>query len=98
MNTDVKAVHFDVTDGTRDYLERKLSKLDFAKDLIVDLLFTLTKEKNNFYKVESNINFRWGYSTHISTDTFDLIEGIDKLFDKIEMKVLKEKEKIQKHV
>jgi ribosome-associated translation inhibitor RaiA len=29
--------------------------------------------------------------------SFDVFEGIDKLFDKIELKVLKEKNKIQDH-
>jgi ribosome-associated translation inhibitor RaiA len=29
--------------------------------------------------------------------SFDIFEGIDKLFDKLELKVLKEKNKIQDH-
>jgi putative sigma-54 modulation protein len=96
MHTEIKGVHVNVTDQIRDYMEKKFQKLDYAKDLIVDLLTTLTKQKNTF-KIESNINFRWGASAHISTDSFDVYEGIDTLIDKLEIKVKREKDKIKEH-
>ena len=96
MNIDIKAVHFDLNNKTKELIEKRTHKLDFAQDLIVDLLFTLTKQKGNNI-AESNINFRWGVSTHIKTESYDLHENIDKLFNKIEQKVHKEKEKIQQH-
>ncbi len=96
MNIDIKSVHFNITDETKEYIEKKIHKIDYAGDLIVDVLFTLTKEKNE-YKIEVNINFRWNYSHHISVSKFDMIEGIDVLMDKIEKKVRREKEKIKEH-
>ena len=96
MDIEVKGVHFEVSDHTRDVIDKKLLRLGFAKDLIVDQLFTLTKTKNG-YKVESNTNFRWGMSAHIRVDSIALTEGLDILFDKLEQKIRKEKEKIQEH-
>ena len=95
MHVDIKGVHIDVSDRMREEIERKLLHLDFAKEMITDLLFTITRDKA--YKVETQINFRWGASAHISTETFDVFEGINTLFDKIDHKVRKEKEKIQEH-
>ncbi len=96
MNLEVKGVHFEVSDHIRDTIDKKLKRIDFAKDLIVDQLFTLTKTKNG-YKVECTTNFRWGTSAHVGVDTVGLMEGLDILFDKLAQKVHKEKEKIQEH-
>lgn len=96
MNLDVRGVHCEVSEHTREVIDKKVLRLGFAKDLIVDQLFSVTKMKNG-YKVESNTNFRWGTSAHIRVDTVNLLEGLDILFDKLEQKVHKEKEKIQEH-
>ena len=45
MNIDVRAVHFDLSEANRAYLDKKLERIAYAKDLIVDLLFSFTKEK-----------------------------------------------------
>ncbi len=95
MNVDVKAVHFDLQPETREFIDKKLEKINFATDLLVDLLFTLTKEKD--YKNEVTMNFRWGVSSHIKVSSYDLHEGLDKLMDKIDKKVRKEKDKIKDH-
>ncbi len=96
MNVDVKGVHLDISQNVRDYLNKKLKRLSYAEDLIVDLLFTLSQD-SKAYKAEANINFRWGTSAHIGVDTFNLIKGIDLLFDKLDVKIRKEKDKIQDH-
>ena len=96
MNTEIKGVHLEVSEKIRTYINKKLQRLDFARDYLVDLLFTLTQEKRSF-KIEVNINFRWGNSNHVGVDGFDIFEGIDKLIDKMELKIIKEKKKIQDH-
>ncbi len=60
-----------------------MPRLEFAKDLIVDLLINLTREKN-LYKADVTINFRWGASMHVGVEGFDLNRGIDELFDKLD--------------
>lgn len=93
MNIDVKAVHFALREGTREYLDKKLARIPNAENMIVDLLFTFTKEKD--FSVEATVNFRWGVSVHVAERDFDLNAGIDKLMDKLEAKIIKEKEKVQ---
>ncbi len=96
MTVEVKGIHLEVTERIRQYIETKMPRLDFAKDLIVDFLLNLTREKNLF-KVDATINFRWGTATHVGVENFNLNQGIDDLFDKLEGKIEKEKSKIQEH-
>jgi putative sigma-54 modulation protein len=96
MNLEISAIHFDVDDEIRQHVDKKIHRLDFAKEYIIDLIFKFIKEKSNF-KLEANVNFRWGNSAHVEIESFDVQEGIDKLVTKIEQKINKEKSKIQKH-
>ena len=96
MNLELSGIHLDITDDIRNYFNKKLPRLEFATNYIIDLLFKLIKEKHGF-KLESTINFKWGTSAHIHVDGFDIYESIDKLFDKIELKIKKEKNKVQHH-
>jgi len=93
MNIEVKAVHFTLREATREYLDKKIARIPNAENMIIDLLFTFTKEKD--FVVESTINFRWGVSVHVKDEDFDLDEAIDKLMNKLEQKVIKEKEKVK---
>ena len=93
MNIDVRSVHFDLGIPTREYLDKKLERLSFAKDTIVNIDFAFTKEKD--FICESTIHFRWGNQAHLTERDFELTAGIDKLMDKMEMKVRKEKDRVQ---
>jgi len=95
MNIDVKAVHFTLREGTREYLDKKIERIPNAENMIIDLLFTFTKEKD--FSVEATVNFRWGVSVHVADRDFELNAGIDKLMDKREAKIIKEKEKVKDH-
>jgi putative sigma-54 modulation protein len=96
MKVEIKGIHLEITERIQSYIDEKLPRLDFAKDLIVDFMLNLTKEKSLF-KADATINFRWGASTHLGVESFDLITAIDELFDKLEAKVEKEKSKIKDH-
>jgi putative sigma-54 modulation protein len=93
MTIDVRSVHFDLSDNSKAYLDSKLVRIAYAKDMIVDLTFILTKDKD--FKFEANANFRWGVQAHVEDRDFDVNPGIDKLIDKLEQKIIKEKEKVQ---
>ncbi|MDR3276378.1 MAG: ribosome-associated translation inhibitor RaiA [Treponema sp.] len=93
MNTEIKAVHFTLRDDAREYLEKKIARLHNAENMIVDLLFTLTKDRD--FAAEATANFRWGVSIHVRETDFDLNPAIDKMMDKLEAKISKEKEKMQ---
>jgi putative sigma-54 modulation protein len=96
MNIDIKGVHVEISDKIREYIDKKLHRLDFVSEHIIDLLVFVSQEGSQ-YILEATVNFRWGNSNHIRVKSFDIYEGIDKLFDKLELKVVKEKKKIQDH-
>ena len=93
MNTEIKAVHFSLSSETREYLEKKIARLRNAENMIIDLLFTLTKEKT--FSAEVRVNFRWGLSIHQKEEDFELNAAIDKLVDKLDARIVKEKEKVK---
>ncbi|MDR2050027.1 MAG: ribosome-associated translation inhibitor RaiA [Treponema sp.] len=93
MNIDIKAVHFTLRDDAKEYVEKKIDRIHNAENMIVDLRVTLTKDKD--FTAEATVNFRWGVSVHIKEHDFELNPAIDKLMDKLEQKVVKEKEKVK---
>jgi putative sigma-54 modulation protein len=93
MNIDVKAVHFTLRDDSREYLDKKIARIHNAENMMVDLLITLTKDKD--FAAEATVNFRWGVSIHIKEHDFELNPAVDKLMDKLEQKITKEKEKVK---
>ncbi len=95
MTVDVRSVHFDLGEVSRDYLDKKLERIGYAKDMIVDLIIIFTKEKD--FKVEVTANFRRGGHAHLEEHEFDVHAGIDKLVDRLEQKLTKEKEKLKDH-
>jgi putative sigma-54 modulation protein len=94
MNIEVKAVHFTLKDDGREYLDKKIARIHNAENMIVDLIVTLGKEAADF-TAEANVNFRWGVSIHVREQEHDLLPAIDKMIDKLEAKITKEKEKAQ---
>ena len=93
MNTEIKAVHFSLHDDAKEYLNKKLERIHNAENMIVDLIVTIKKEKD--FDAEANVNFRWGVSIHVKETDFELTKAIDKMMDKLEAKITKEKEKVK---
>jgi putative sigma-54 modulation protein len=96
MNVDIKGIHVEVNTRVQDYIDTKMPRLDFGRDLIVDFLMNISREKSLF-KLETTLNFRWGSSKHVGVENFDLNKGIDELFDKLEAVIEKEKSRIKDH-
>jgi putative sigma-54 modulation protein len=93
MNIDIRAVHFVIKDESREYLDRKIARIHNAENMIVDLLITLTHDKD--FQAEATVNFRWGVSIHVKERDFNLNPAIDKLMDVLDQKITKEKEKVK---
>jgi len=93
MNLEIKAVHFTLHDEAKEYLNKKIERIRNAENMIVDLMITIKKEKD--FNAEATVNFRWGVSVHVSEEDFDLLKAIDKMIDKLEGKITKEKEKVK---
>jgi ribosomal subunit interface protein len=98
MTVEIKGAHgYAPGAKTREYIEKKTSRLDHVKDHVADLHLVFNHEKSGEYVAESNIHFRWGAMSHIKVTDRDLFKAIDTLFDKIDVKTTKEKGKIQHH-
>jgi putative sigma-54 modulation protein len=93
MNTEIKAVHFSLGDEAREHFEKAITRIHNAENMIIDLLFTLTKGKE--FSAEVTVNLRWGVTVHLKEEDFELIPAIDKLMDKLDAKIAKEKEKVK---
>jgi putative sigma-54 modulation protein len=93
MNTEIKAVHFSLNDDEKEYLNKKIERIHNAENMIVDMIITIKKEKD--FEAETNVNFRWGVSVHVTETDFEITKAIDKMIDKLEAKITKEKEKVK---
>ena len=93
MNTEIKAVHFTLNDDAKEYLNKKIERIHNAENMIVDLLITLTKQKE--FEAIATVNFRWGVSVHVEEKDFELLIAMDKMMDKLNAKITKEKEKVK---
>ena len=93
MNLEIKAVHFTMHDEAKEYLNKKIERIRNAENMIVDMIITIKKDKD--FNAEATVNFRWGVSIHVSEEDFDLTKAIDKMIDKLEAKITKEKEKVK---
>ncbi|MCG8452200.1 MAG: ribosome-associated translation inhibitor RaiA [Spirochaetales bacterium] len=98
MTVEIKGTHgYNPGESTREYIDKKLKRLDHVRDQVADLHLTMDKEPDGEFKAESTIHFRWGAMGHIKVTDRDLFKALDLLFDKIVTKVNKEKEKVQSH-
>ena len=96
MTVEIKGTHgYTPGDSTKEYIEKKLKRLDHVRDQVADLHLIMDKENNGEFNAESNIHFRWGAMGHIKVTDRDLFKAIDLLFDKIMTKVNKEVGKVQ---
>jgi putative sigma-54 modulation protein len=94
MNTEVKAIHFTLGDDGKEYIDKKISRIHNAENMIIDLIIKISKDSNVFV-AEANVNFKWGVSAHVKEHDFDMNAAVDKMIDKLEAKITKEKEKNQ---
>lgn len=97
MTIEVRGVHFEIDQQIREYIDKKVTRLDFARELVVELPITITKGLKEGYDLETTVHFRWGKSTRVGVQSYDVHKGVDALFDKLEAKITREKAKIQHH-
>ena len=93
MQLNIRPVHFALNEVQREHIDRRVKRFSYAREYLVDLGLTLTREGSLFH-AEASLHFRWGSTTHLKVSGYDLLEEFDRLFDKVQAKVSKEKEKI----
>ena len=90
MKLDLTGLGIDVTDGIREFVERKVKKLDkfFDEDTICHVTFT------DMVKGKQHVDIRIEYKSRTylaEEDTNDLYYGIEELISKIEGQIRKDK-------
>ncbi|HAC31678.1 MAG: HPF/RaiA family ribosome-associated protein [Treponema sp.] len=93
MTKNVSAVGFDFDEKQSAMVDKKLERIKYAEDLIVDLMVRVKHEKA--YAFEATANFRWGSQAHVSAEDFDFGAALNKMMDTLDVKIKKEKDKIQ---
>lgn len=93
MTKTVKAVGFELEQKQSDMIEKKLKRVDYADDLIIDLITQVKREKQ--YAFDITANFRWGTQAHVTAEDFDFGAALNKVMDVLDNKIKKEKDKIQ---
>eukprot|EP01156_Anaeramoeba_ignava_P018453 Anaeramoba_ignava/a91816_109.p3 GENE.a91816_109~~a91816_109.p3 ORF type:complete len:114 (-),score=17.41 a91816_109:2845-3186(-) len=98
MNISMKGVHYNPSDETKEFLTKKLDKIQFADSSIQDLDIVMTKEKiGQGYHVDAHLHFNWGTRKTIGLDCYELYEGLELIVDKISTAAKREKGKVKNH-
>ena len=71
----------------------KIDRIKYADELITDLIVRVKQEKE--YVFDATANFRWGTQAHVSANDFDFGAALNKMMDTLDIKIKKEKDKIQ---
>ncbi|MGL4987291.1 MAG: HPF/RaiA family ribosome-associated protein [Treponemataceae bacterium] len=89
------AVGMQFDQDKHDIIDKKLERVEYARDLIEDMHVIVKYDKH--YIFECNIHFHWGTKAHISAEDFDFEPALNKMIDILDQKIKKEKDKNQSH-
>ncbi len=93
MTKNVSAVGFVLEEKQTEMVNKKLERIKYAEDLIVDLIVKIKHEKA--YVFDATANFKWGTQAHVKAEDYDFGAALNKMMDVLDVKVKKEKDKIQ---
>lgn len=95
MNLNVRGIHYQPSDETLEFLNKKLQKLGFAEEYLLDLDISIKRETlGQGFHIDAQMHFKWGSNKIVSYDCYELYEGIEMIADKIEAMARKEKSKV----
>ena len=93
MTKSITAIDFNLEQKQSNMIEKKLERISYADDLIIDLILRVKHEKE--YNFDIVTNFRWGVQGHVTSSDFDFGAALNKVMDVLDQKIKKEKDKIQ---
>ncbi len=96
MDITITGVHYHVTDATKEFIEKKSKRVEFARSFVRQRDMVITKESHG-YKVEIKSHIDGKNDIVISAESHDLYPAIEILFDKYESKLRKIKDKLRDH-
>jgi len=92
MNIYITGRKVKITPEIRKYIEKKMKKLDHYTDHIYDFKLVLSRERH-IYFAEVNINVKRKI-IHIFSRTEDIHSVLDNLFDKLDVKLRRYRDKL----
>jgi|APSaa5957512535_1039671.scaffolds.fasta_scaffold421623_1 putative sigma-54 modulation protein len=87
--------HIDVTPALRDYVQKKLQRLERYFDHVTNVNFVLGIEKQQ-HKAEATLHVS-GATLFAEAHAEDMYAAIDSLTDKLDRQIKKHKEKLTNH-
>jgi len=95
MQLSVSGHHVDITNPLRDYVGNKFERIERHFDQVTDVHVILSVEKIN-QKAEATIHYN-GSKLYAEDIQEDMYAAIDRLTDKLDRQVRKQKEKLTQH-
>ena len=95
MNVEVTGQHVEITNALRDYVVKRLKRLERHLDALTAAHVVLTVEKLS-HKAEATLHVSKG-TVHADAAAEDMYAAIDALADKLDRQVLRHKEKMTDH-
>ena len=96
MKTTIVARKMDLTDGMKEYVEKKLTKLDKIFDDDTEAKITMSVEKSR-QKIEATI-FSHNTIFRVEQITSDMYVTMDKIIDDMERQIRKHKTRLEKRL
>lgn len=93
MKTSISAQGFTLDKDQQELINKKLERISYAENLIVDLIIHVKEDKKFFF--DTTVNYRWGANAHVTGDDFDFAAALNKMMDVLDQKVKKDKDKVQ---
>jgi ribosomal subunit interface protein len=89
----ITGVNYHISDATREHIEKQCQRLQRMESMLTDIKVTIAK-KDDLFKMEVQTHFTWGGEiVHIEEEGRDLWPIIDSVFDKLDNKLTKLKER-----
>lgn len=95
MQVQISGHHVDVTDALREYIGKKMTRIDRHFDQVIDVHVVLEVQKQR-QKAEGTVHLA-GANLHAETEHDDMYAAIDLMVDKLDRQVRKHKEKTTDH-
>lgn len=91
MKLDIKGIHLEVTPALKEYILKKMDKLEHKAN-IINAGVVLKINNNHEQEADGSVNMK-GFHIEASAKDKDMYTAIDQMVDKLSRQIIKHKEK-----
>ena len=95
MQVTISGQHVEITDTLREYIRRKLTRIDRHFGPVIRSHVVLHVARNR-HRVETTVHTK-GTQWHATAEDKDMYAAIDRVMDKLDRQAIKRKEKVVDH-